>query len=121
MCSSDLQSLAGRFPAFELDFDCCEAFPAEQGPFLALTTTVSGPLNTLHEALWEYLSRQGVEREQRAFRPHITLAKPGLALVPQTGHWLLSVDQLCLYQSEMIQGEVPTYRPLSQHPLTGMV
>ena len=50
--SGELQSLAGRFPAFELDFDCCEAFPAEQGPFLALTTTVSGPLNTLHEALW---------------------------------------------------------------------
>lgn len=118
--SGELQSLADRFPAFALDFDCCEPFPAQQGPFLALTTTISGSLNALHEALWESLGRQGVEREQRAFRPHITLAKPGLALAPQTGQWLLSVDQLCLYQSELIQGEVPTYRPLSQHPLTGM-
>ena len=29
--SGELQSLAGRFPAFELDFDCCEAFPAFSG------------------------------------------------------------------------------------------
>lgn len=115
--SGELQSLAGRFPAFELAFDCCEPFPAEQGPFLALTTAISDPLDALHKALWECLSQQEVEREQRPFRPHITLAKPGLALAPQTGNWRLMVDQLCLYQSELIQGEVPTYRPLSQHPM----
>jgi len=115
--SEELQALADRFAAFTLTFDRCEPFPAEQGPFLALTTAVSDPLNALHEALWECLSRQGVEREQRGFRPHITLAKPGLAMEAHAGHWTLVVDQLSLYQSELIQGEVPTYRPLSQHSL----
>ncbi|MED5389018.1 MAG: RNA 2',3'-cyclic phosphodiesterase [Pseudomonadota bacterium] len=113
-----LHELVQRFPPFELSFERCEPFPAEQGPFLALTTTVSEPLAALHQALWERLVREGVEREERAFRPHITLAKPGLAMAPQVGHWRLTVDQLCLYQSELIQGEVPTYRPLSQHLLS---
>ena len=92
--SAELRSLADRFAAFDLTFDRCEPFPAEQGPFLALTATCSEALSALHEGLWE-------------------------CLATQTGAWQLTVDQLCLYQSELIQGEVPTYRPLSQHPLAG--
>jgi len=117
--SAELRTLADRLAAVDLTFDRCEPFPAEQGPFLALTATCSEALSALHEGLWECLGRQGIDREQRAFRPHITLAKPGLALAAQAGDWQLTVDQLCLYQSELIQGEVPTYRPLSQHPLAG--
>lgn len=54
--SAELRSLADRFAAFDLTFDRCEPFPAEQGPFLALTATCSEALSALHEGYGNVLA-----------------------------------------------------------------
>lgn len=40
-----------------------------------LTVAVAGDLASLHDALWTALEARGFERERRAFRPHVTVAR----------------------------------------------
>ncbi|MCG8393241.1 MAG: RNA 2',3'-cyclic phosphodiesterase [Pseudomonadales bacterium] len=117
--SSALELLCASQSPFELVLQQCEPFPGPEGPFLALVAELSEPLAHLHGALWACLEEHGVERETRPFRPHITLARPGMGMAAQRGEWRLQVDQICLYQSELVQGGPPGYRPLSQHRLVG--
>jgi 2'-5' RNA ligase len=55
-----------------------DVFPARRSPrvlILGLERTAS--LLALHEAVSDVLARHNVEREDRAFRPHVTLARVG--------------------------------------------
>ena len=86
---------------------------------MALTGVASPALLQLHRDLCLRLQAQGLPQEDRPFRPHITLAKPGPAQAPfkAIGEWVLPVDALWLYRSEL--GEpFPTYEPLARFPLS---
>lgn len=113
-----LAELAGRHPAFQQLLNRCHPFPCEQGPFMALTGAASTALKQLHYDLRLCLQGHGLALEERPFRPHITLAKPGPTQAPfkAIGEWELPVDALWLYRSEL--GEpFPTYEPLERFPL----
>ncbi len=113
-----LAALAGRHRASQQLLNRCHPFPRDQGPFMALTGAASPALQQLHYELSLCLKEHGLALEERPFRPHITLAKPGTAKAPfnATGEWVLPVDTLWLYRSEL--GEpFPTYEPLARFSL----
>ena len=113
-----LSATAAQILPFTLTFDRCEPFPGTQGPFLALTTDATPQVQALHQRIWDILVSDGVIRESRAFRPHITLAKPGQGLGVKEGQWPLPVNEICLYASEPgQQGGGPSYRPLARFAL----
>lgn len=113
-----LTELAGENPPFQQLLNRCEPFPREQGPFMALTGAACPALKQLHHDLWLCLQGYGFSPEERPFRPHITLAKPGPTQTPfkAIGDWVLPVNTLVLYRSEL--GEpFPGYEPLARFPL----
>jgi RNA 2',3'-cyclic 3'-phosphodiesterase len=64
-------------PPFEISVGGCGAFPPRGNPrvlWIGIDPETSD-LATLHKALEEECSRLGFEREQRAFHPHLTIAR----------------------------------------------
>lgn len=118
LLNSELAQLAQQSSPFAMYFTQCEPFPASEGPFLALTGEPSAALSHLHQQLNERLAGLGFERESSRFRPHITLAKPGHAQPTKTGEWLLAVDTLWLYESQLDANGRPTYTSLSLFPFS---
>ncbi len=114
-----LCALANEHASFVQPLYCCEPFPSQEGPFMALTGEACGSLQKLYLGLTECLRTQGFTLDERLFRPHITLAKPGSASVPKSvpGEWSLPVTSLWLYRSEL-GGPIPDYEPLAQFPLS---
>lgn len=113
-----LAELVDGHLSFQQRLNRCEPFPREQGPFMALTGAACPALQQLHHDLFQRLQVHGIPLEERPFRPHITLAKPGPAQTPfkAIGEWVLPVDALWLYRSEL--GEpFPSYEPLARFPL----
>lgn len=113
-----LNELVGESPPFQQLLNRCEPFPREHGPFMALTGAATLALKQLHHDLGLCLQEYGFPQEERQFRPHITLAKPGLTQTPfkAIGDWVLPVNRLMLYRSELGQ-PFPSYEPLAQFPL----
>ena len=58
---------------FELEFSRCEHWP--HGLLVALPDAVPSPLLELHAALGRALQTIGMRPEERAYRPHVTLAR----------------------------------------------
>lgn len=79
--------------------------------------SLPGELPALHGALGEALRAQGFATEDRAYQPHVTLARkvrhrpPVGPLAPVS--WC--VEQLALVES--VPGQVPAYRPLARWTL----
>ena len=79
---------------------------------------VPQPITDLHAALAIALARAGVVLEERAFRPHVTLARRCVQPQPRARceplRW--RVDRLCLVGSEL-RPEGPVYREIATWPL----
>src|SRR3954447_24958676 len=66
-----------RTEAVRLEPEKVDCFP-NRGPVRIVTSALGGsvkPLRALHEAIEQRCKFLGYEREQRAFRPHVTLAR----------------------------------------------
>lgn len=83
------------------------------------------PLAALHHKVDQLLARVGVEREARAFQPHITLARlnrtagpvaPFLALHSDLASPPFVFAHVLLYESEMGHGG-SRYHPVARYPL----
>ncbi|RCX11766.1 RNA 2',3'-cyclic phosphodiesterase [Extensimonas vulgaris] len=68
-----VEGLRVPFAPFDLVFRRCERWP--RGMLVALPDALPPALAALHAALGAALQRLGLPVEQRAFRPHITLAR----------------------------------------------
>lgn len=101
------------FQPFELDFSRCEQW--RHGLVVAVPDAVPAPMVHLHAELNKVLSRLGLPVEQRAFRPHLTLARRHFQPPPtRTGpplRWL--VDGYVLAQSGATPGG--DYRVLQRY------
>ncbi|MAX54330.1 MAG: RNA 2',3'-cyclic phosphodiesterase [Alcanivoracaceae bacterium] len=115
-----VSALAARHAPFTIALTACEPFPEPEGPYLALTQTTQTALASLHDDIQQLLSAvDGFTAEERRFRPHVTLAKPGEPLQRRTGQWILDADQLWLYESDSRHGRPPSYHPLQRFALSG--
>ncbi|MEO6565750.1 MAG: RNA 2',3'-cyclic phosphodiesterase [Casimicrobiaceae bacterium] len=101
-----------------LVFDTLGAWRASGVAWVA-PAIVPQPITDLHAALAAGLARAGFALEERAFRPHITLARRCVQPQPRTRceplRW--RADRLCLVGSEL-QPAGPVYRELATWPLT---
>lgn len=96
--------------------------PSRQNPrVLTVRIDPTEPLRTLYDALQDALADAGVDREQRAFRPHITLARmknavperlyASLREVPAPALDAFVADRFYLYESTLTpDGAVHTVR-----------
>ncbi len=101
-----------------LVFDSLGAWRASGVAWVA-PAVVPQPITDLHAALAGALARSGFMLEERAFRPHVTLARRCVQPQPRTRceplRW--RADRLCLIGSEL-QSEGPVYREIASWPLT---
>lgn len=69
--------VAARFPPFRIDFDSFGAFPSLGKPRVLFYDISGGfkPLSELSREIDEGIEFLGFEREKRAFRAHLTLAR----------------------------------------------
>ena len=92
------------FQPFELSFSRCE--PWRHGLVVAIPDAVPAPMVHLHAALNEVLRRLGLPVQERAFRPHLTLARrhfqPPPTPIGLPLRWL--VDGYVLAQSGVTPG-----------------
>lgn len=71
-----LADLAGRHGPFPLGFRGTGAFPNERDPRVLWVGAFAGPgLAVFQEELDSVLEPEGFEREQREFKPHLTLGR----------------------------------------------
>jgi 2'-5' RNA ligase len=75
-----VQGLAVPFAPFELEFGHTELWHG--GIAVLAPDVVPEPLLALHGALGEALERLGLPLEQRAYRPHVTLARRAGPVMP---------------------------------------
>jgi 2'-5' RNA ligase len=87
-----------------------------------LTVAVSddeGALAALHGTLWDALEELGFERDERRFRPHLTVARvrrgwtPSMAPLPPTPALELDVRAVALMRSWLGEG-APRYEALTR-------
>jgi RNA 2',3'-cyclic 3'-phosphodiesterase len=101
-----------------LVFDTLGAWRASGVAWVA-PAVVPQTITDLHATLSAALVREGFVLEERAFRPHVTLARRCVQPQPRTRceplRW--RVDQVCLVGSEL-QPEGPVYREIASWPLT---
>jgi len=129
---ADLSAAAGRAAAggepFELTVADAGAFPSH-GPPRVLWLGVqdpSGRLARLHRRLEDECAAAGFDREARAFRPHLTLAR---LREPRAAHELaalhretpfepqtFNVNELIIMRSELGPGG-SRYTPVSKHKM----
>lgn len=100
-----------------LVFDTLGAWRASGVAWVA-PAIVPSAITDLHAALAAGLARAGFGLEERAFRPHVTLARRCVQPQPRTRcdplRW--RADRLCLVGSEL-QPEGPVYREIATWPL----
>jgi 2'-5' RNA ligase len=71
-----LKEVASRHRAFSLRLEGTGVFPGERSPRVLWIGVVAGPeLGAFQEELEEALGREGFPREDRAFKPHLTLGR----------------------------------------------
>ncbi len=115
-----LQAVGDAMPRIgaTLVFDTLGAWRASGVAWVA-PAVVPQPITDLHAALAAGLARAGFALEERAFRPHITLARRCVQPQPRTRceplRW--RADRLCLIGSEL-QPQGPVYREIANWPLT---
>jgi RNA 2',3'-cyclic 3'-phosphodiesterase len=119
-----------------------ESFSGEPAPVLStgaalwlsprrphvLTVAVNddeGALTSLHTSVWDGLEELGYEREERRFRPHLTVARvrhgwgaPTALTLPPTPQLDLDVRGVTLFRS-FLGGGPARYEALSQATLVG--
>jgi 2'-5' RNA ligase len=122
------QAVSGMKP-FALAAEGCGAFPPHGEPRVLWIGIVdaAGELARLHERLEEQCSARGFKREQRPFRPHLTIARlrrPQDARRLATSHKELgfvraefSISELLVIRSEL-GTEGSRYTEISRHALT---
>lgn len=113
-----LRSIAGHTPVFSMTLDRLAVFGSGKNALACLTGDPPEALTSLARELESALRAQGFSLEDRAFRPHVTLARrcpdPSANLAPIS----FTAQSLHLMLSERIGG-VLTYTPLfsaSFHP-----
>ena len=110
-------SVARDVPPFVLTLDCAGTFRGTEIAW-AGTSSLPPPLAQLGRDLAEALAAEGFAIEQRAFSPHVTLARrcraAGLATLSAPVTW--TVTRLALDASEPGSGP-PRYRELAGWPL----
>lgn len=71
-----LHELATEFEPFEADFGPVGAFPSPRRPRVIWIAVDAGPrLRLLRDELERRLARDGFGRDERSFRPHVTLGR----------------------------------------------
>jgi 2'-5' RNA ligase len=122
-----LDDVVRSFEPAESQLQSLGAFPDESRPRIIWTgMSTAGPLTEIASQLNERLGHIGFPREQRAFVPHVTLARIKTRPPDQLQELLLEhastnfggflIDHVILYQSELGRGG-PKYTPLSEHDL----
>jgi len=115
-----LQAVGDALPQIGavLVFDTLGAWRASGVAWVA-PAVVPQSITDLHATLAAGLGRAGFALEERAFRPHITLARRCVQPQPRSRceplRW--RVDRVCLVGSEL-QSEGPVYREIAAWPLT---
>ena len=113
-----------RVPAFSLESGPPGRFPGKNGDIWWVGVVPAPGLLAAREALAAALDREGLWREDKPFRPHLTL---GRQVRPPEGFdaaaWAAGlprlscrVDRLTLMQSQYLQGQL-TYTPLFRRRL----
>jgi RNA 2',3'-cyclic 3'-phosphodiesterase len=118
-------------PPFSIRVAGAGAFPDLHHPRTVWLGVTEGAdeMVALHERLEASLATLGFRREQRRFRPHLTIGRvrglPGAADLEQLiaryqdfDAGLADVDEVVVFSSELNR-DGPTYEPLSTAPLTG--
>jgi 2'-5' RNA ligase len=122
-----LDVVAGEAEAFALELVGTGAFPHWGRPQVVwIGVSPKAPLEKLAARLESELEPMGFPKENRAYNPHLTLAriktKPPKELKPLAdGHGTTSfgrqtIDRVILYQS-VLQKSGPVYTPLATVPL----
>lgn len=115
-------------PAFDLwrdRFDCFERGSKIKSIWAGVKH--SDALFFLHDRVEAAVVRAGFPREDRKYKPHITLARLNHARAEEVGQWIathdamppakISVDHFTMYQSHL-RREGSIYEPLVDYPLT---
>jgi 2'-5' RNA ligase len=127
-----LQTLGREFPPFQLEFNGLGCFPNARIPkvFWAAVKSSDNTLFKLHAAIQRFTARLGRPPEDRAFHPHLTLARIkaldrnsanllGKAIsniLPVFQPW--SVNEFILMESHLLPAG-PDYLPLQSFTLSG--
>jgi 2'-5' RNA ligase len=111
--SAALKRAAGRIPLFKMQLSGCGVFPTRGKPNV-LWIGINDPTNNLqrlHQSFEDEFARLGFHRDERAFHPHLTIARirnpkhaRSLGDVHQrTDFGALSVEavEVCLIRSEL--------------------
>jgi 2'-5' RNA ligase len=116
---SDLIRVGGQggYPAAELHFDRLEYWPRPK-VVAALPEAIPEAGQRLVDMLWERLLPLGFEREERPWRPHVTLVRrlrrpPPRLAIPRV-RW--TCDRLALVESRSAPDGMH-YTPLAEWPL----
>lgn len=116
---ADLEDAASVPPLgtgpFDLALDVLGHFQASRVLWLA-PSVVPPELTALERELWAGLTGLGFEREQRAYRPHLTLARRARAVEEKVAPVRWRVESLTLVESLPVPGGVH-YEPLREWPL----
>lgn len=116
-----------RAPAFDMRLSGAGAFPP-RGPSRVLWIGVADPepVRVVHERTGRLIDRVGIEREQRKFHPHVTVARLDRAPKQAVAEWVMGhslyssatfrVDKVRLYSSVLAR-EGAKYRVEAAIPL----
>ncbi len=124
-----LDEVAGRYQKFNLIARGTGSFPPGQSRMRVVWVGLEAgkELFSLQSELEEALSREGFEREERAFSPHLTIGrvrepqkqdrlKAELDRLSQQEFGTMEVKEVELFQS-ILHPEGPEYRVISRHYL----
>jgi RNA 2',3'-cyclic 3'-phosphodiesterase len=126
--SNMLKEVSEGSGAFEMLIKGAGVFKNFNDPRVLWTTIEpSGKLNGLFESVMPGLRRIGINQEERAFRPHLTLGRIKSindkerfkALIEKYMNIELQkqqVNEVILYESVLFQSG-PVYKPLAKYPL----
>ena len=129
-----MESLAADFAPFEVQIGGAGCFPSLNAPRVVWIGAAStdGELGRLQTSLESECSKLGFEREQRGFRPHLTLGRVNRAATHQgvlalraaveqlgpAGVGAMRVDRIHLFRSELLPSG-PVYTTLASSPFSG--
>ena len=115
-----LSTVAAECMPFQQPLTEVAAFPTARDRIVAAQGRAVDDLSVLHRRLWQRLSMSGFEqRDEQALRPHVTLARLRLPVVPPVRvacQLMLDVTALVLFESVQRQGRA-VYRPLRRAEL----
>jgi 2'-5' RNA ligase len=115
---------AAALAPFELRLGALHAFPTERrARVVALALEPEAPLEALAGAVARGAAAAGVALEERAFRPHLTLARLDGSRFPEAGGIApkpaaMTVHEVVLFRSQLRPGG-SQYTPLERIPLGG--